>query len=59
MKFKFKLLIIISGLLIFYAHNAFAYDVETHAFLTEEVVKLYNQNFPNNKISDEDRKSVV
>lgn len=30
--------------------QAFAYSVETHAFLTAEAVKFYNQNFPQNPV---------
>jgi len=33
--------------------NALAYGVETHAFLTDEVVKFYNQRYPNQKIIPE------
>ncbi|MFA5098970.1 MAG: lamin tail domain-containing protein [Candidatus Paceibacterota bacterium] len=50
---KFLVPIFILGLFIFQNNIAFAYDVDTHAYLTSEVVKFYNQNFPNSKISNE------
>ncbi len=49
---KFLILALISGFFVF-NNNAFAYDIETHAFLTDETVKFYNQNFSDNKIPEE------
>ena len=31
---------------------AFAYNIDTHSFLTDETVNFYNQHFPENQISD-------
>jgi len=45
--------IFVLGFFIANFNSAFAYDAGTHAFLTNEVVKFYNQHFPNNKISDD------
>lgn len=46
--------IIASLLLAFgFTSQAFAYSVETHAFLTAEAVKFYNQNFPQNPVAAE------
>jgi hypothetical protein len=41
---------LLSGLFV---SNAYGYGVETHAFLTKEVVAFYNKNFSQNKISKE------
>ena len=41
----------ILGFFILSTNNAFAYEIETHAFLTNEIIKFYNQNFSNNQIS--------
>lgn len=35
-----------------FSENAFAYGVETHAFLTKAVIEFYNKNFPK-KITDD------
>ena len=48
---KFLIPVFILGFFIFNINSAFAYEVETHAFLTNEIAKFYNQNFPNNSIS--------
>lgn len=45
--------IFILGFFVAQINNVFAYSVETHAYLTSEVVKFYNQNLTKNKISDE------
>lgn len=45
--------ILILGFFIINFNTVFAYEIETHAYLTNEVVKFYNQNFPDNKIPDE------
>ncbi len=50
---KFLIPIFILGFFIISFNNVFAYSVETHAFLTDEISKFYNQNFPNNKISND------
>ena len=50
---KFLIPIFVLGFFVAQINIAFAYDIETHAYLTSEVVKFYNQNFPNNKISDD------
>jgi len=49
---RFLIPIFVLGFFVVY-NPVFAYDTETHAYLTSEVVKFYNQNFPNNKISDD------
>lgn len=43
---RIKLLIFLLIVLIF-QNNAFAYDIETHAYLTKEAIDFYNKNFPN------------
>jgi len=50
-----KILIPVFILGFFVAQNniVFAYSIETHAFLTEEIIKFYNQNFSNQQISDD------
>ena len=35
-----------------YLRPVFSYEVETHAYLTSEIIKFYNKNF-SNKISEE------
>ena len=50
---KFLIPIFVLGFFVAQINNVFAYDIETHAYLTSEVIKFYNQNFPNNKISDD------
>ncbi|NCO44913.1 hypothetical protein GW888_02460, partial [Candidatus Wolfebacteria bacterium] len=50
---KFLTPIFILGFFIINLNGAFAYEIETHAYLTSEIIKFYNQNFPNNKISDD------
>jgi hypothetical protein len=41
------------GFFVANSSSVFAYSIETHAFLTDEIIKFYNQNFSNNKIPDE------
>lgn len=50
---RFLLLIFVMGFFIVITNNVFAYEIETHAYLTSEIIKFYNQNFSNNKIPDE------
>jgi len=50
---KLLIPIFILGFFIINTNSVFAYGIDTHAYLTNEVVKFYNQNFPNNKIFDE------
>lgn len=50
---KFLILIFILGFFIVNISNVFAYEIETHAYLTEEIFDFYNKNFSNQKISDE------
>ena len=38
-------------LLSFSARQVLAYNLDTHAYLTDEAINLYNRNFPNNPIS--------
>ncbi len=42
--------VLILGFFVVQTNSAFAYDIETHAYLTSEIIRFYNQNFPNNKI---------
>lgn len=44
---------------LLYAPNVFAYEVVVHAFLTDQVVDFYNQNFPQNKIDDNLRAYLI
>ncbi len=48
---KFLIPIFVLGFFIFNINNVFAYDTDTHAFLTDEIAKFYNKNFSNNSIS--------
>ena len=50
---KFLIPVFILGFFVANFSNVFAYSIETHAFLTDEIIKFYNQNFPDSKISDE------
>jgi hypothetical protein len=49
---KFSIPILILGFFVFGAGNVFAYEVETHAYLTNEVIKFYNQHFSTNRIPE-------
>ncbi|MCS6788994.1 MAG: lamin tail domain-containing protein [Patescibacteria group bacterium] len=50
---KQKLLLIFLLLIIFsFQNQVFGYSIETHAYLTKEIINFYNQNFQN-KISNE------
>src|SRR3990167_10628755 len=49
---KFLIPIFILGFFVASFNSVFAYNIETHAFLTNEIIKFYNQNFPNHKITD-------
>lgn len=53
MNFTFKTISLIFGILIFSFNVVFAYEVDTHAYLTDEIIDFYNKNFSENKISDE------
>ena len=60
MNFRLKILILILfGILIFPTQRVLAYDVPIHAYLTNEVFSFYNDNFPDNKISDELRDYLI
>ena len=50
---KFLIPVFILGFFIISINSVSAYGVETHAYLTNEVIKFYNQNFTNNKINEE------
>lgn len=50
---KFLIPILILGFFIGNSGRVLAYDIETHAFLTDEIIKFYNQNFSNDKIPNE------
>ncbi|MDP3015161.1 MAG: lamin tail domain-containing protein [bacterium] len=50
---KFLISIFVLGFFVVGFNNVFAYGIETHAFLTDEIIKFYNQNFSDNKIPDE------
>lgn len=50
---KFLIPIFMLGFFIVNINNVFAYDIETHAYLTSEIFDFYNKNFFNQKISDE------
>lgn len=49
---KFIIPIFILGFFIVNINFAFGYESETHAYLTNEIFNFYNDNFNNNKISD-------
>ena len=49
---KFLTPVFIFGFFIVSFSNVFAYNIETHAFLTNEIIEFYNQNFSNQRITD-------
>jgi len=54
-----KLVILFSVCLFFLAFPVFAYDnITTHPKMTEEVIKLFNQTYPNLKLSAEEIASI-
>lgn len=50
--------ILILGFSVF-TNNVLAYGVETHAFLTKEVLRFYNQHFPNQSIIEELQNYII
>jgi len=50
---KLLIPVFILGIFIFNINNVFAYEVETHAYLTDQIIKFYNQNSSSQQISDE------
>lgn len=42
-----KKLLILTLIILFCSNYALAYDIETHAYLTKEIINFYNQNFEN------------
>ncbi len=50
--------IVILSILIF-PLNVFAYSVGTHAFLTQELVEFYNQQFPERQIPEEFEDEII
>ena len=58
-----KRLILFSLVLSFFfiplPRDVFAYNIGTHAYLTDEVVNLYNKNFPGNQIPESFRNYVI
>lgn len=50
MNFKFRISILVFVALFFSYQAVSAYEVETHAYLTSETIKFYNQHFPANRI---------
>ncbi len=50
---KILIPILVLGLFTANSRIAFAYDIETHAYLTNEIFKFYNKHFPNQPILDE------
>ena len=56
---KFLVLSMSMGFFILSAPSAQAYGVETHAYLTNEVINLYNQNYQNNQFPSELRNYLI
>jgi len=50
---KFLIPIFVLGFFVVGLNNVFAYGIETHAYLTSEVIEFYNQKFSGNKIPDD------
>ena len=50
---NFLISIFILGFFVISNNIAFAYDIETHAYLTSEIINFYNQHFSNQSISNE------
>ena len=59
MRIIHKIIFSLGILLFFYSPDVFAYEVETHAFLTKEAVDFYNKNFPGNKIPEGLELSII
>ncbi|PIP46051.1 MAG: hypothetical protein COX15_01715, partial [Candidatus Colwellbacteria bacterium CG23_combo_of_CG06-09_8_20_14_all_42_19] len=55
---KFVVWIALIGFVLLLPNRAFAYGADTHAYLTDEIVKFYNQHYGNNQISA-DLKSYI
>ncbi len=49
---KFLIPIFIFGFFTANISSVFAYGIETHAYLTDEIIGFYNKNFSNNEIPD-------
>jgi len=58
-KFIKSIPILILGFFILQTNAVLAYSVETHAYLTSEAIKFYNQNFSNNRIQEELRDYLI
>ncbi len=56
---KILIPIFMLGFFIFNINNVFAYSIETHAYLTGEIINFYNQNYPSQKISDDLRDYLI
>src|SRR3989338_2240959 len=56
---KFVVWIALIGFVLLLPNKAFAYGVETHAYLTDEIVNFYNQNYGNNSISGELKSYII
>lgn len=59
MDFKLKILFWVLGASIFFAQTALAYNVDTHAYLTDEVFNFYNRHNPTSPLSEELRPYLV
>ncbi len=57
MRFSIFLLFITSLLAI--PSTTHAYEIETHAYLTDEIVEFYNLQFPENKVPEEYRNYLI
>ncbi len=47
------ILVFILGFFVAQINKVSAYSIETHAFLTDEIIEFYNKNFSNNEIPNE------
>lgn len=57
---KFALNLILGGMLLAIPFFVFAYDDKTtHPALTQEIVKFFNKNYPELKLSDSEKKLVI
>ncbi len=57
--FLFLILILVIFIGSGFINQTFAYDTETHAYLTSEIFDFYNKNFPQNKLADEFKNYLI
>jgi len=56
---KFVVWIALIGFLLLVPNKAFAYGVDTHAYLTNEIINFYHQHYSSNPIKDELKSYII